>query len=143
MRIALVPTAILVLCAGSTARAEEATAGSLVAFESPVGQSEERLSAKWRMIEDGKRKRIESFLVTRLGLSSTGQIQLIGTYQLSSDDPSVGEQQHLLHFRQLDLMGRRLFWSVLVDPEAETVRVLYHANEKLTTGRPLAFEKFE
>lgn len=143
MRFPLALAVVFVACAGSTAHADEANAVSLIAFDTPVGQSEKRLVTKWRALGAEKRKRIEGFFITRLGLSSTGRIQLIGAYQLPPDGQFEGEHQALLHFRQLDLMGGRLFWSVLVDPDAETVHVLYHVDKNLTTDEPLAFATFE
>jgi len=100
-----------------------------ISFESSVFQSKDALSARWKQIPPDKRKQIATFLLMRLGLSSTGKIQLIGVYRDPEKETSNGQERTLLHFQQLDLLGGRLFWSVLVDPDASTARVLYHVNK--------------
>lgn len=67
----------------------------------------------------------------RMGLSSTGKIRLIGVYRQVGGKEKNEEGRKTFHFLQLDLMGARLFWPVLNDPEVSTARVLYDIN-----GRP-------
>jgi hypothetical protein len=58
----------------------------------------------------------------RLGLSSTGTVQLIGIY-------SQAKPKRLFHLRQIDQFGARLFWTILVNAEDETYRILFHIND--------------
>jgi len=85
--------------------------------------------AAWEAVPRERREAIEAYLFGRLGLSSTGVVQLAGAYR----DHAGGA---LLHFQQADLHGSRLVWSVLVDPDELSARVLYHAQEGHASGRP-------
>jgi hypothetical protein len=101
--------------------AEQAShATELLSFEPSVFQSENKLTSSWRAMAEDQRDMIQGYLFS-LGVSSTGVIQLIGVY---GDDASGA----LLHFQQLDLYGSRLFWSVLVDPDDMSARVIYHTH---------------
>lgn len=100
-----------------TSRAEQ-----MLSFEAHASQSKARLEASWKALDDEQRTAIQDYLL-RLGLSSTGAIQLVGVYQ----DDALGT---IMHFQQLDLLGHRLFWSVLIDPSPLSARVLYHVDEE-------------
>jgi hypothetical protein len=102
-------------------------ARDLISLERSVFQTDDKIAAEWKAIAEDRRDRIQEYLF-RLGLSSTGTIQLIGVYR---GDPS----RTLLHFQQLDLHGSRLVWSVLVDPEDMSARVIYHTErDQVTEG---------
>lgn len=123
--------ATLCLCASCT------HAGA-ISFEAPEFQSKDALVARCHELSPAKRERIETYLLNRLGVSSTGRIQLIGAYQ----QPHAGDEtgRSFLHFQQVDLMGTRLAWSALVDPEALKVLVLYHLDERLVTRQPVSMK---
>jgi hypothetical protein len=97
---------------------QTAHARELLSFGPSAFQSKDKLASSWQAIADNQRDQIQRYLF-RLGLSSTGVVQLIGVYR---DDASGA----LLHFQQLDLFGTRLVWSVLVNPDDMTARVIYH-----------------
>ncbi len=65
----------------------------------------------------------------RLGLSSTGVVQLIGIYNQPAEKGGKANAKQMFHLRQTDLFGQRLFWSILVNPKDETYRILFHINE--------------
>lgn len=102
-------------------------------------QSRAVLDAHWQKLDAKTRREIETFLVMRLGLSSTGSIRLIGVYR-QIDGKDAGDKT-LFHFQQLDLMGTRLFWSALVDPDAATALVLYHVDAGLMPREPVPLGK--
>ena len=110
----------------------------VISFDSPSSQSKEALSSSWNEIPSDKRRKIENYLMTSLGLSSTGKIHLIGVYRHPRKEYESKKRENILHFQQLDLMGTRLFWSVLIDSEASTAWVLYHPDKKPVTGKPIA-----
>lgn len=98
-----------------------------VSFEPSAFQSKEKLAAQWNTIAEDRRDALRQYLFS-LGMSSTGAIQLIGVYR-------KGASGTLLHFQQLDLHGSRLFWSVLVDPEDMSGRVIYHTqHDRISNG---------
>jgi hypothetical protein len=82
------------------------------------------ISDIWGSIEGDKKKRIQNKLLS-LGLSSTGIIYLVGEY----GNIETGSN---FHFIQQDLLGSRLFWSVLVELESEEIIVLYRSNDSNT-----------
>lgn len=99
---------------------------SLVTVECPNGQESRLLAKQWQALPSSIRKKVESEIVVgRLGLSSTGRVQLIGVYDQQGFKT---KSMRLFHLRQIDLFGSRLFWSILVNPEEETYRVLFHAS---------------
>ena len=84
-------------------------------------QSPDRLEEAWNEISSDKRKVIQSYLLN-LGLSSTGRIRLIGSFRQSGQS---NQDRRILQFQQEDLQGTRLYWSVLVDPDALEARVIF------------------
>lgn len=82
----------------------------------------------WQKIDNDTKKKIEHYLMMELGLSSTGKIELIGNYILTSDDEFGKQGQQVLHFIQRDLFGSRLFWSCLINTDNYNTRLLYHVN---------------
>ena len=108
----------------------------LIEIGTPPLQSEDRLTAEWNKVSPDRRSEIQSYLLS-LGLSSTGRIQLIGSFHQtipSNDDRSI------LQFQQIDLQGTRLFWSVLVDPDALEARVIFSLSDKQQSSdfRPIS-----
>lgn len=101
---------------------------SLVSFDSPDLQTREFLSSQWRDLPVEKKREVQNFLLLHLGLSSTGKVRLVGVYR---NPRKEGKEEKLFHFQQLDLMGSRLFWSVLVDPDASTALVLYRSGHEV------------
>ena len=114
----------------SYAATAEDNQSSLVTVGDPRGQDGETLLKKWQQLSDSQRKKIESEIVVgkRLGLSSTGTVQLIGVYDQPQDNDRKTKPTRLFHLRQTDL-GGRLFWSILVNPEDEAFRILFRINE--------------
>ena len=102
---------------------------SFVDVEGSLSQRPTELRKKWEELPAQLRERIDSLCTIDLGLSSTGRIRLIGVYTQSL--PGVEKPQRLFHLQQNDLFGSRLFWSILVDVEAERYRVLFHINQDL------------
>jgi hypothetical protein len=103
---------------------------SLVTVQYPEGQGSDHLLKQWQELPSGIRKKIESEIVgDRLGLSSTGTVQLIGVYN-QPQGKDEAKPKRLFHLRQTDLFGERLFWSILVNAEEETYRILFHVNER-------------
>ena len=101
---------------------------SIVTVESPSPQAKARLLERWQNLPRDLRERVagEIFAGRRLGLSSTGSVQLIGVYTQPTGSGDHGKPKRLFHLRQTDLMGQRLFWSILLDPEGEAFKILYH-----------------
>lgn len=114
--------AVLLLSIDATVAAEGT---ELVSLEQSPSQSVRARAKAWEDIPEEKRERIQDYLRMKLGLSSTGHVQLTGVYRVNPR----GESQRLVHLQQLDLMGARLYWSVLVDPDAMSARVLHHIDE--------------
>ena len=135
MRV-LTMVAVLIL-GGGWGQAAQST--SLTTVEPHGSQTVEKRANAWKEVGAEKRKIIESYLMRELGFSSTAHTQLLGVYRHEQQNES-SEAGLLLHIQQLDLMGARLFWSVLVDPDAMSVRVLYHvdASKVSTTFVPIA-----
>jgi hypothetical protein len=102
-----------------------------VTVKCPPGQDAARLLKQWQELPAEIRRRIESeiFVGNRLGLSSTGTVQLIGVYHQPEVKGDEAKPKRLFQLRQTDLFGERLFWSILVNPEEGTYRILFHANE--------------
>lgn len=105
---------------------------SVITIESPSPQAKARLLKQWQELPEELRKRIVSEVVAgrRLGLSSTGTVELIGVYSQLPGNGDRTKPKRLFHLRQTDLFGGRLFWSVLLDPENETFKILYHINQR-------------
>lgn len=108
--------------AGRASRAQEP-----VSIEPEVLQSKERIAVPWNSIDEDRRDAIHRYLLG-LGLSSTGRIQLIDVYR-------VDASRSLFHFQQLDLHGSRLFWSVLVDAESMSGKLVYHIQHDRISDR--------
>lgn len=105
-----------------------------ISFGNHFTQSPEKLSAQWEALSPEQRKTISDYLVGRLGLSDTGGIQLSGVYQQATN---AHPKKVVFHFQQFDLLGSRLFWSVLIDPEEQSAQLLYHINGQFKTGKPV------
>jgi hypothetical protein len=118
----------------TVAYAGQGTSTGLISFELPPAQSKKDLADRWEKISAEKRKQIESYLMMGLGLSSTGAIYLTGVYDQGTGAKDDNKNM-LFQFQHLDLEGSRLFWTALVNPEASTVRVLFHLNEKHVTSQ--------
>ena len=129
--------ALLLVLTGCTHAEQASHPGEVLSFEPSVFQSENKLTASWKALGTDQRDMIQGYLFS-LGVSSTGVIQLIGVY---GDDGSGA----LLHFQQLDLYGSRLFWSVLVDPDDMSARVIYHTHLDRISDRfaPISAESQE
>jgi len=97
----------------------------IISFEKPELPDWRVLQRAWEAIDPSVRSDIETYLLVRLGLSSTGTTSLIGVYSLSGHDALGPEGSKVLHFVQRDLFGERLFWSCLVNPQNRKVRILY------------------
>jgi hypothetical protein len=108
---------------------------SLLTFGQRPAQSERELRDVWMKRPVELRKKIFQFLAINAGLSSTGNIALIGIYA------GPLEHQQMFHFQQVDLFGnRRLFWSVLVSPDTMQARILYHVDDKKIKADWIAIE---
>jgi hypothetical protein len=86
-------------------------------------------------------KRIESFAVLKLGLSSTGSIKAIGRYRLTRDCNLGKKSDEIIHLVQQDLFGGRLFWSCLVNESGSKVQVLYRCQEPDAFGTIMTMDK--
>jgi hypothetical protein len=135
MKIPVGFIAVLSIAFSACANTQESRQIPFIAAGVPEVQSRAALDAHWQKLDAERRREIETSLVMRLGLSSTGSIRLIGVYrQIDGKDDA---DKTLFHFQQLDLMGIRLLWSALVDPDAATARVLYHVDAGLVTREPV------
>jgi hypothetical protein len=112
--------AVAVCCWDSQSTAK---AASLISLEPPLFQSRSEIESSWNAIPETKKEAIQTYLLS-IGLSSTGRIQLIGTFRYKS-------KSVLLQFQQADLEGTRLFWSVLIDTDSMAARVIYHTNQDM------------
>lgn len=137
MKTSVIIVAALSIVSAVYAGPDESKDISFISVGAPEAQSDTALAAHWQKLDEKRRQEIEAFLVMRLGLSSTGDIRLLGAYRETGE--AGGKDKTLFHLQQLDLMGTRLFWSVLVDPDAATALVLYHVNAGLVTHEPLSF----
>jgi hypothetical protein len=125
MRTKCITLFLIAAACSSTDYASQAHA--LVSIGPGVFQSTENIAASWMTIADNRRDAIQQYLLS-LGLSSTGRIQLIGVYRAEASGS-------LLHFQQFDLHGSRLFWSVLVDPESMSGKIVYHTQHDRISDR--------
>lgn len=115
------------LFAALVACAPRLSANGWISFEPGPWQSKAALTSAWQALPDAKRKAIERHL-GRMGLSSTGTIQLLGVYRDEGTGP-------VLHFQQVDLFGSRLLWIVLVDTTRLSARTIYHVHpEQASAG---------
>jgi hypothetical protein len=132
--IALSSLAVLLFILADAATGEDDQ--SLVTVECPQGQDGDQLLKQWQKLPARIRKKIESEIVVgkRLGLSSTGTVQLIGVYNQSEGKGDTAKPKRLFHLRQTDLFGARLVWSILVNAEDETYRIVFHINESGDKG---------
>src|SRR5262245_59396513 len=122
---------ILLFVGAYISQSDKDDKSSLVTVESPSVKKGDQLLKEWQSLPSRIRKKIESEIVVgnRLVLSSTGIVQLIGIYHQPEVAGGNGKTKRLFHLRQTDLFGERLFWSVLVNAEDETYRILFHINE--------------
>jgi hypothetical protein len=86
-------------------------------------------------------KKIESFVMMKLGLSSTGSIKAIGTYRLRQDCKLGKKSDEIIHLVQQDLCGSRLCWSCLVNESGGKVQVLYHSQDPDGFGTIMTIDK--
>jgi hypothetical protein len=84
---------------------------------------------------------IESFVVMKLGLSSTGSIRAIGKYRLTQDCKLGKKSDEIIHLVQQDLFGELLFWSCLVNESGGKVQVLYRCQEPDGFGTIMTIDK--
>ena len=84
-----------------------------------------RIKEEWDALSKGTRKQIQEICL-RQGLSSTGIFELSEIYEHSDD----GTQNRLFHLIQKDLMGERLYWSILVDPDQRLYRMNFYINRQ-------------
>jgi hypothetical protein len=128
--IVLSSAAVLLVILANIAMSEDQRS-SLVTVQCPPGQDSDQLFKQWQELPSEIRKRIESEIVVggRLGLSSTGAVQLIGIYNQRDGRGDETKSKRLIHLRQTDLFGQRLFWSILINVDDETYRILFHINE--------------
>jgi hypothetical protein len=124
----LVSFAVLLSVLAPTSRASEL---SFITFNEPLLQSRERRSEAWGKIAPDRKKQIEQYLLS-LGLSSTGSIYFAGVFR---HYPRKDHEITLFQFQQFDLQGTRLFWSVLVDPDAMSAQVIYHVSGDKVTAQ--------
>jgi len=80
----------------------------------------------WEKLAPSQRKRIEDFLRMKLGLSSTGTIELIGSYKTIEEKDFSQHGDLIFHFIQKDLFGDRLFWSTLINSTNNKSLLIYH-----------------
>jgi len=90
------------------------------------GSDASNIQNQWASLPDDMRDLIESRCL-KLGLSSTGRIELVDVYQQIENNKT----RRYFHFVQKEV-GARLFWSILIDPDAERYRVLFDINERPT-----------
>ena len=81
----------------------------------------------WSEVEEEKKSRIKRLLFVDLGLSSTGNIEAIGSYSLTESSEFGKVNDQVFHFIQKDLFGSRLVWSCLVNSNSMKYQLLYHA----------------
>jgi len=86
-------------------------------------------------------KKIEWFLMEKLGLSSTGSIKAIGKYCLTHDSNLGKETDTIIHIVQKDLFGSRLFWSCLVNEREGKIQVLYRCQNPDEFGTIMLIEE--
>ena len=80
----------------------------------------------WEKLAPSQRKRIEGFLRMKLGLSSTGTIELIGSYKTIEEKDFSQHGDLIFHFIQKDFFGDRLFWSTLINSTNNKSLLIYH-----------------
>lgn len=69
--------------------------------------------------------KIQNYLCGKFGLSSTGEIKVIGNYKLTQNSDLGKKSDEVIHLIQQDLFGDRLFWSCLLNVTQGKVQVLY------------------
>ena len=131
MKPIAISCAVILLASFAHPASSKDAESSLVTVQSPPGQDGDQLLKRWQQLPSRIRKRIESEIVVgkRLGLSSTGRVQLIGLYNQLEGEGDKAKPKQLFHVRQTGLFGTRLFWSILVNAEDGTYRILFHINE--------------
>ena len=129
-RIAL-SSAVVLLAVLADAAISKDDESPLVTVKCPSAQDRDQVLKQWQQLPVRIRKKIESEIVVgkRLGLSSTGTVQLIGIYDQPKGKGDKEKSKRLFHLRQTDLFGGRLFWSILVNAEDETYKILFHIND--------------
>lgn len=93
-------------------------------------QCEHRLSIVWEKLAENDKNQINRFFLHNLGLSSTGTIELVGTYNTMLSSGFSKHNDLVLHFIQKDLFGDRLFWSCLLNMANGKAKVIYHCNHE-------------
>lgn len=97
---------------------------SLEIVKSARLQDPDELLKQWQHLPDQLRK--ELYVGGPLGLSAQGQIQLIGVYNRWEVGGGKNQPKRFFHLRQTDTFGGSLLWSILVNAEDETYRILFH-----------------
>lgn len=127
MRIVISFAMMLLLCSCSTHRTSQAE---------KVGDPREMMRPESQIPQ-----KIESFLMMTLGMSSTGSIQVIGTYRLTDDCKLGKKTDEVIHVIQQDLFSGRLFWSCLVNLTQEKVQVLYRCQKPDDFGTVITIDR--
>ena len=84
-----------------------------------------RIKEEWNALSNDTRKQIQEICL-RQGLSSTGNFELSEMYEQLDG----GTHNRLFHLTQKDLMGERLYWSILVDPDQRLYRMNFYINRQ-------------
>jgi len=79
------------------------------------------------------RKKLESFMLGKLGTTGTGHIKLLGIYQYSDSAPRA-DGERIFHFIHADLGENRLQWSLLFDAKHNKLRILYKRGKDSDAG---------
>ncbi len=74
-------------------------------------------------------REVRDYLIKELGLSSTGNLALVGSYKLTENSKFGQKGDQIIHVIQQDLFGGRLFWSCLVNLTGNKIQILYRAGE--------------
>jgi hypothetical protein len=97
-----------------------------------------KIKRTWSQMPSDMKRRVLRYLRGDLGLSSTGKVELIGSYRLTEQSDFGKEGDQVFHFLQKDLFGERPFWSCLINVDSALTKVLYDDNAKdahVPTGR--------
>lgn len=86
-------------------------------------------------------EKVKSSVIKKLGLSSTGEIKVIGKYRLTQDCDLGKENDEIVHLIQKDLFGKRLFWSCLVNITRGKIQVLYRCQKPDNFGTMIIIAK--
>jgi len=93
----------------------------------PLQRDRDQLLKQWQQLPERLRKTL--YHGGPMGLDGQGHIQLIGVYNQREGDQE--KPQRFFHLRQTGDFGRSLIWSILVNAEDETYRILFDRREVL------------